>query len=90
MRFFSFEEIRATADCAALARELYGVTIRGGRCARCLSAIGHASNARWAGNQTKDERWKQTSTATQAQATTARTAKAQAWRMGQLDTETID
>jgi hypothetical protein len=33
MRFYSFNDIRAVADCAAFAADVYGVTIRNGRCA---------------------------------------------------------
>jgi hypothetical protein len=31
--FYSFSEIRAVGDCAAFARDVFGVTIRNGRCA---------------------------------------------------------
>ena len=33
MRFFSFAEIRAAGDCAALARDWYGAAVHDGRCA---------------------------------------------------------
>ncbi len=33
MKFFSFAEIRAAGDCAAFARDVYGVKIANGRCA---------------------------------------------------------
>ena len=33
MRFYNFSEIRAKADCAAMARDLYGALVINGRCA---------------------------------------------------------